>query len=46
MKDYEKPWMDVIEIGYIDTIENSCMDDYDCDTEGGSAPVCVSGLPD
>ena len=41
MKDYEKPWMEIVEIGYIDTIQDSCMDDYECDVEGPG--FCVLG---
>lgn len=45
MKDYEKPWMEIVCINS-DVITASCMDDYECDTEGPSVPVCVSGLPE
>ena len=40
MKDYEKPWMEIVCIDS-DVITESCMDDYDCTTE---APhVCAWG---
>lgn len=40
MKDYEKPWMEIVCINS-DVITDSCMDDYECDTEGSS--VCIFG---
>ena len=42
MKDYEKPWLEIVELGYIDTIDDSdCTDDYLCDVEGPG--FCVLG---
>ena len=40
MKDYEKPWLEIICISS-DVITESCMDDYECDVEGPG--FCVLG---
>ena len=34
MKDYEKPWMEIICIGSDVVTDSDCMDDYECDVEG------------